>query len=124
MFLLWKTQCISFNQVIKELKENFKMVDNYITQENVESFFKYEFTPKKIESHPINFIVYDLETINTDRAKPYKMTFYRLSKVAGRYDRDPTREELQKSIKDTISFAGEDCINNALDYLLKLKGEE
>ena len=122
--LIWKSQGVSFNQAIQELKDNFKMVQNYITKENVESFFKYEFTPKKIKSHLTNFIVYDLETYNTDRAKPYNISFYRLSRIAGRYDRDPTTEELQKSIKDTISFAGEDCINNALDYLLKLKGEE
>ena len=71
-----------------------------------------------------NFIVYDLETHNTDRARPYNMTFYRLSKIAGRYQRDPTQEELQKSIKDTIAFAGDNCINNALDFCLKLKGEK
>ena len=100
------------------------MVDNYITEENVTSHFKYEFIPKKIESHLSNFIVYDLETHNTDRARPYNMTFHRLSKIAGRYQRDPTFEELQKSINDTIAFSGDDCINNALDYLLKLKGEE
>ena len=99
-------------------------MDNYITEENVKSFFKYEFIPKKIESHLTNFIVYDLETYNTDRAKPYNLTFYRLSKIAGRYERDPTRDELQKSIDDTIPFAGENCIKNALDFLLKLKGEE
>ena len=52
------------------------------------------------------------------------MTFYRLNKVAGRYERDPTQEELQKSIKDTIAFAGDNCIGNALDFCLKLKGEE
>ena len=52
------------------------------------------------------------------------MTFYRLSKIAGRYERDPTSEELQKSINDTIAFAGDNCINDALDYCLKLKGEE
>ena len=52
------------------------------------------------------------------------MTFYRLSKIAGRYERDPTPEELQKSINDTIVFAGDNCISNALEYLLKLKGEE
>ena len=52
------------------------------------------------------------------------MTFYRLRKIAGRYERDPTPQELQKSIKDTIAFSGDNCINNALDYLLKLKGEE
>ena len=100
------------------------MINIYITEENVKSHFKYEFTPKIIESHLTNFIVYDLETHNTDRARPYNMSFYRLSKIAGRYNRDPTPEELQKSIKDTIAFSGDNCINNALDYLLKLKGEE
>ena len=65
-----------------------------------------------------------METHNTNRARPYNMTFYRLSKIAGRNKRDPTQEELQKSIKDTIAFSGDNCISNALDYLLKLKGEE
>ena len=122
--LIWKTQGVSFNQAIREVEDNFKMVDNYITKENVELFFQYEFIPKKTESHLNNFIVYDLETYYTDKAKPYIMTFYRLSKEAGKYDRDTTTEELQKSIKDTISFAGEDCIKIALDYLLNWKGEE
>ena len=45
--LIWKSQGISFNQAVQELKANFKMVDNYITEENVTSHFKYEFTPKK-----------------------------------------------------------------------------
>ena len=30
--LIWKTQGVSFNQAIKELKDNFKIVDNFITQ--------------------------------------------------------------------------------------------
>ena len=122
--LIWKSHGVSFNQAIQELKTNFKLVNNYITEENVNSHFKYEFIPKKIDSHLTNFIVYDLETHNTDRARAYNMTFYRLSKIAGRYDRDPTPEELQKSIKDTIAFAGDNCIGNALDYCLKLQGEE
>ena len=52
------------------------------------------------------------------------MSFYRLSKIAGRYERDPTQEELKKSIDDTVAFAGDNCINNAVDFCLKLKGEE
>ena len=122
--LIWKSERVSFIQAIKELKDSFKMVDNYITEEKVNSHFKYEFSPKKIESHLSNFIVYDLETHNTDRDRPYNMTFYRLGKIAGRYERDPTQEELQKSIKDTIAFAGDNCINDALDFSLKLKGKE
>ena len=96
----------------------------YITEENVNSHFKYEFIPKKIESHLTNFIVYDLETHNADRARPYNMIFYRLSKISGRYDRDPTKEELKKSIDDTIAFAGDNCFDNALDFCLKLRGDE
>ena len=122
--LIWKSQGVSFNQAIQELKNNFKIVDNYVTDENVNSHFKYEFTPKKNESHLTNFFVYDLETHNTDGARPYNMTFYRISKIAGRYERDPTPEELQKSIKDTIAFAGDNCIGNALDFCIRLKGEE
>ena len=74
--LIWKSQNVSFNQTMNELKNNFKIVDNFITEENVISHFKYEFIPKKIESHLTNFIVYDLETHNTDRARPYDMTFF------------------------------------------------
>ena len=122
--VIWKTESVSFKQAVKELRDNFKVVDNYITDGNVTSHFEYKFTPKKIESHLTNFIVYDLETYSTDRAKPYNMTFYRSSKIAGRYERDFTPEELQKSINDTIAFSGDECINNGLDSLLKLKGEE
>ena len=91
--LIWKSQGVSFNQAINELKKNFKIVDNYITEENVTSHFKYEFVPKKIKSHLTNFIVYDLETHNTDRARPYCISFDRLGKLAGRYNRDPTQDE-------------------------------
>ena len=121
---IWESQNVSFNQAIQELKNNFKKVDNYITEENVNSQFKYEFTPKTIESHLTNFFVYDLETHKTDRARPYNMTFYRLSKIAGRYEPDPTKEDLKKSIGDTLAFAGDNCINNVLDFCLKLKGKE
>ena len=108
--LIWKSEGVSFKQAVRELIDNFKMVDKFITEENIISHFKYEFIPKKIEFQLTSFIVYDLETHNTDRARPYrpyKMTFYRLGKKAGRYERDPTQEELQKSIKDTIVFAGD-----------------
>ena len=38
--LIWKSQNVSFIQAIQELKNNFKIVDNYITDENVNSHFK------------------------------------------------------------------------------------
>ena len=122
--LIWKSEGVSFNQAIQELKKNFKIVDNYITETNVNSHFEYINKPKKIESHLTNFFVYDLETHNTDRARPYNMTFHRLSKIAGRYNRYPTFEKLEISKKDTIAFAGDKCTSNALAFCLKLKGEE
>ena len=120
--LIWKSEGKSFRDAIQEIKDNFKIVDNYITEENVNSHLKYEFIPKKIDSHLTNYIVYNIETYSIDRARPYTMTFYRLSKISGRYNRNPTQEELEKSKNDTIAFMGDDCINKALDYCLKLKG--
>ena len=75
-------------------------------KKNVNSHFEYIYTPKKIESHLTNFITYDLETYNTDRARPYVFCFYRLGKRAGRYNRDLTPYEKEKCKKDTIAFDG------------------
>ena len=79
---------------------------------------------RKLNRFLTNFIVYDLETHNTDRARPYCIPFYRLSKISGRYYRDHTCEELAKSKKDTIAFDGDKYVETALDCCLKLKGEE
>ena len=122
--LIWKSQGVSFNQANNEFKKIFEIVDNYISEENVTSHLKYEFIPKKIDSHLTNFIVYDLETHNTDRARPYVFCFCRLSKLSGRYDRDLTPDELEKCRKDTIAFDGDNCVEKASDFCLKLKGEE
>ena len=71
-----------------------------------------------------NFIVYDLEAHITDRTRPYVICFYRLRKLAGRYNCDLTLDEIEKCKKDTIAFDGDDCVEKALDFCLKLKGEE
>ena len=55
---IWKSEGINFIKTIKELKDNFKRVDSFITEENVNFQFKYEFIPKKFESYLTNFIVY------------------------------------------------------------------
>ena len=89
------------------------------------SNFESEFIPKKIDSHLTNLIVYDLETHNTERAKPYVFCFYRLSKLAGKYSKEKlTPYELEKCEKATIVIDGDECVTNALDFCLKLKGEE
>ena len=71
------------------------MVDSYITEESVKSYFEYICKPKKIESHLNIFITYDLETHNTNRARPYVFCFYRLNKLVGRFNRDLTSDEIE-----------------------------
>ena len=73
--MIWNSEGVRFFKAIKELKDNFKIVEIYITEENVNSHLEYTYTPEKIDSHLTNFMVYDLETHNTDRARPYNMTF-------------------------------------------------
>ena len=98
--IIWKSEDISFNKAIKELKENFQKLDNYTTEENVESHFKNEFIPKKSESHLTKFITFDLETHNTDRARSYVFCSYRLSKLAAKYNEQKlTPYELDKCKK-------------------------
>ena len=106
------------------MKDYFKIVDNYTSEENVKSHFEHILKLKKIESHMTNFIVYGLETHNTDRARPYVFWFYRLSKLAGRYNRELTRDERDECKKDTIAFNGNNCVEKALDFCLKIKREE
>ena len=59
----WKKEGVSFKQAIKELKDDFKLVDNFITEENVKSHFEYKYIPKKIESHLTNFITHDIKNL-------------------------------------------------------------
>ena len=67
-----------------KLLKKKKRINKHVTEENDKSYFEYIYKPKKIESYLTNFNAYDHETLNTDRAKPYNMTFHRLDKIAGR----------------------------------------
>ena len=88
--LIWKSNRISFNQAIEELKNNFKVVDSVLSDKHVKSFIKYEYKPENVQSQLTNMIVYDLETFNTDKAVPYANCIYRLSKISVKYNRDIT----------------------------------
>ena len=41
--LIWKSEGVSFNQAVEELKDKFKKVDKYITEENVTFHFEYKY---------------------------------------------------------------------------------
>ena len=60
--LIWKSNRNSFNQVIEnELKPNFKVVDNVISDKHVKGFIKYEYNPKRVKSPLTKIVVYDLD---------------------------------------------------------------
>ena len=72
-----------------------------------------------MDSHLTNFIVYDLETHEGDRATPYCISFHQLKKIAGRYSLHLTAYEYDECKNDTLVFVGDDCITKALDFCLK-----
>ena len=122
--LIWKSNGISFNQVIEyELKPNFKVVDNVISDKHVKGFIKHEYNPEKVKSPLTNIVIYDLETFNKIKAVPYCSCIYKLSKISGKYHRDISEQECQKCLNDCVVFKGTGCINEMLDHVLSYKGE-
>ena len=121
--LIWKSDGISFEKAITELKDNFKIVDNVVFDKHVKSFIKNEYNPTKVKSPLTNIVVYDLETFNKIRAVPYCSCIYKLSKISGKYHRDISEQEHQKCLHDCVVFKGTDCVNEILDHVLSFKGE-
>ena len=122
--LIWKSDRISFNQVIEnEFKPNFKVVDSVISDKHVKGFIKYEYNPKKVKSPLTNIVVFDLETFNKIRVVPYCSCINKLSKLSGKYHRDISEQEYQKCLNDCVVFKGTDCINEMLDHVSSFKGE-
>ena len=68
--------------------------------------------------------MYNLETHKTDGAKIYVFCYYRLSDLAGRYNRDLTSYETDECNKDTLAFDFDNCVSKVLEFCLKLKGEK
>ena len=125
--LIWKSNGISFNQVIEnELKPNFKVVDNVISDKHIKGFIKfikYEYNPKKVKSPLTNIVIYDLETFNKIKVVPYCSCIYKLSKISGKCHRDISEQEYQKCLNDCVVFKGTGCINEMLDHVSSFKGE-
>ena len=46
--LIWKPDSVSFHQTVKEIKDSFKLIDNYITNDNVKSYFENIYTLKNL----------------------------------------------------------------------------
>ena len=109
-YLLWKSDRISFNKSMEEFRVIFQIVDNYDNDGNDISYFDYEYKPEKKESQVTNFFVYGLETnsadsgshagfANTNRARPYCVFLFILSKLARKYNHDLTLKNLKNMKK-------------------------
>ena len=79
---------------------------------------------KKTESQLTKFVVYVLETYSKKRAITFCVSFHRISKLGGKYNRGLTSSGNEICMKDTIVFDEENCITRKMDGLLKMKGEE
>ena len=101
--LIWKSDNVSFDRAIRELKDNFKVVDNVISDKHVKSYIKYEYKPKKVQSQLTNMTVYDIETFSTTKCVPYANCIYRLSKISGKYYRDIS-ERISEMFKRLYCF--------------------
>ena len=66
-------------------------------------------------------IVYDIETLDTNRTAPYSNCILRLSETSGKYSGDIKDRELQKRRKYCIVFRGTNYINEMLDHVLVFK---
>ena len=118
--VIWGVSLVKF---VKEVEANFKYVNTLkllnqmcLTSKNINSI--------KVESQLNNVCVYDIETFNRDRAVPYAIGCFPISKLAvSKYTRNLTIEEIEKSLNDVKIFEGEDCITKMFKKLQDLKGE-
>ena len=56
-----KSNDISFNKAVEELKLIFKIVDNVMFDKHGKSFGNFEYKPKKVQLQLTNMIVYVIE---------------------------------------------------------------
>ena len=114
----------SLSKAVKEVEANFKFVNTEVTQLNSQNFKEYKFDPKKIDSQVTNVCVYDIETFNRDRAVPYAIGYFLVSKMASsKYNKDLTEKEIDSLLNNVRIFDGEDCITKMFEKLRDLKGE-
>ena len=121
--LIWESNGVSFNEALEELKTKFTKANNYMSFDNVNSFFQNYHKPKKIDPQLIIFIVYNLETFHRDRVVQFCATLCRFRKIASKDNRGLTNEEYQKLKKGASVFDWTNRIRKLLGWLVTLKGE-
>ena len=64
-----------------------------------------------------------LKTYNKERAIPYAIGFYPVSKIVSKWNRDLTQTEIDKCLNDISIFEGENCVSDMFKRLQLFKGE-
>ena len=83
--LILKSQGVSFNKAIEEMRLSSEVVDNIISDKRVESFIKNEYKPKRVQSQLTNMIVSDIEKFSSDRAFAFPNCKNGISKISGKF---------------------------------------
>ena len=87
--VIWKnTDNDSLSNAAKEVEDNFKYIRNRINNTNLKNVIKYSFPFKEKHNELDNVFIFDIQTDNVDdKAIPYGIGLYDLSRIKYRYKR-------------------------------------
>ena len=88
--VIWKnTVNNSLSNAAKEVEDNFKYIRNRINNTNLKNVIKYTFPFKEKHNELDNVFIFDIETGNVEnKAVPYGIGLYDLSRIKYRYKKD------------------------------------
>ena len=92
--VIWKnTVNDSLSNAAKKIKDNFQYMRNRINNTNLKHIIKYTFPFKENYNELDNVFIFDIETGNIeDKAIPYGIGLYDLSRSKYRYKKDLTED--------------------------------
>ena len=104
--VIWKnTDNDSLINAAKEVEDNFQYIRNRINNNNLKNVIKYSFPFKEKHSELDNVFIFDIETANVDdKAIPYGIGLFDLSRLKYRYKKDLTDEEIVTEREKVIKF--------------------
>ena len=108
--VIWKNNDNdSLLNAAKEVENNFQYIRNRINNNNLKNIIKYSFPFKEKHNELDNVLIFDIETGNVeDRAIPYGIGLYDLSRLKYRYKKDLTDNEIITERKNVIKFKAYD----------------
>ena len=104
--VIWKnTVNDSLPNAAKDVEDNFKYVRNRINNTNLKNVIKYSFPFKEKHNELDNVFIFDIETGNVEnKATPYAIGLYDLSRLKYRYKKDLTEDEIITERNNVIKF--------------------